>query len=308
MLDTTETNLKVLTVINTDDALLGLLSGLDVRRETLRDYRYRLASFVAFVSGRGRFDHNVLIDYKKTLAEQDCSVATKNKMLTAAKRLTYLLYASGIIDRDISGTAKCFQQSKVHKKQGLTEEEQIRIVHWINRNPDKVRERALIYLLLFQGLRQAEVCNLHYYDVDFKQNYLHVLGKGRDDKEPLIMQEDVRRTLKEYIERNPSESTNGFLFTSERRQSQDGGLTTRGLAVIIKGIFEELDIDRNVHAFRHSFTTTLVKKLPNLLEVAQLTRHRSVEMLQVYNDELKTEERTMKLNAAFSGLSEMLTV
>ncbi len=181
-------------------------------------------------------------------------------------------------------------------------------MHWINRNPDKVRERALIYLLLFQGLRQAEVCNLHYYDVDFKQNYLHVLGKGRDDKEPLIMQEDVRRTLKEYIERNPSGSTNSFLFTSERRQSQDGGLTTRGLAVIIKGIFEELDIDRNVHAFRHSFTTTLVKKLPNLLEVAQLTRHRSVEMLQVYNDELKTEERTMKLNAAFSGLSEMLTV
>lgn len=308
MLDTTETNLKVLTIINADSVLLDLLSNLDIRRETLRDYRYRLASFIVFVSHRGNFDHSVLIDYKKTLAKQACSVATKNKMLIVAKRLSYLLYANGIIDRDISNTVKCFQQSKVHKRQGLTEEEQVRIVHWINRNPDRVRERTLIYLLLFQGLRQAEVCNLRYCDVDFRQNCLHVLGKGRDDKEPLIMQEDVRRTLKEYVEKNPDRYANHFLFTSERRKSQDGGLTTRGLAVIIKSIFEELDIDRNVHAFRHSFTTTLVKKLPNLLEVAQLTRHRSVEMLQIYNDELKTEERTTKLNAAFSELSEMLTV
>ena len=308
MLDTTETNLKVLTIINADSVLLDLLSNLDIRRETLRDYRYRLASFIVFVSRRGRFDHHILIDYKKTLAKRACSVATKNKMLIVAKRLSYLLYANGIIDRDISNTVKCFQQSKVHKRQGLTEEEQVRIIHWINRNPDRVRERTLIYLLLFQGLRQAEVCNLRYCDVDFRQNCLHVLGKGRDDKEPLIMQEDVRRTLKEYVEKNPDGYANHFLFTSERRKSQDGGLTTRGLAVIIKSIFEELDIDRNVHAFRHSFTTTLVKKLPNLLEVAQLTRHRSVEMLQIYNDELKTEERITKLNAAFSGLSEMLTV
>lgn len=308
MLDTTETNLKVLTIINADNVLLDLLSNLDIRRETLRDYRYRLASFIVFVSRRGRFDHHVLIDYKKTLAKRACSVATKSKMLIVAKRLSYLLYANGIIDRDISNTVKCFQQSKVHKRQGLTEEEQVRIIHWINRNPDRVRERTLIYLLLFQGLRQAEVCNLRYCDVDFRQNCLHVLGKGRDDKEPLIMQEDVRRTLKEYVEKNPDGYANHFLFTSERRKSQGGGLTTRGLAVIIKSIFEELDIDRNVHAFRHSFTTTLVKKLPNLLEVAQLTRHRSVEMLQIYNDELKTEERTTKLNAAFSGLSEMLTV
>lgn len=308
MLDTTETNLKVLTIINTDDALLGLLDRLDIRRETLQDYRYRLTSFIVFVSSRSRFDHNVLINYKRMLAKQDCSVATKNKMLTVAKRLTYLLYASGIVDRDISGTVKCFQQSKIHKRQGLTEEEQVRIIHWINRNPDRVRERALIYLLLFQGLRQAEICNLRYYDVDLKQNCLHILGKGRDDKEPLTMQEDVRRTLKEYIEKNPNKYANSFLFTSERRKSQDGGLTTRGLAVIIKSIFDELDIDSNVHAFRHSFTTTLVKKLPNLLEVAQLTRHKSVEMLQVYNDELKIEEQTIKLNSAFNGLSKMLTV
>ena len=252
MLDTTETNLKVLTIINTDDALLGLLDRLDIRRETLRDYRYRLTSFIVFVSSRSRFDHNVLIDYKRMLAKQDCSVATKNKMLTVAKRLTYLL--------------------------------------------------------LFQGLRQAEICNLRYYDVDLKQNCLHILGKGRDDKEPLTMQEDVRRTLKEYIEKNPNKYANSFLFTSERRKSQGGGLTTRGLAVIIKSIFDELDIDSSVHAFRHSFTTTLVKKLPNLLEVAQLTRHKSVEMLQVYNDELKIEEQTIKLNSAFNGLSKMLTV
>ena len=62
MLDTTETNLKVLTIINADSVLLDLLSNLDIRRETLRDYRYRLASFIVFVSRRGNFDNNVLID------------------------------------------------------------------------------------------------------------------------------------------------------------------------------------------------------------------------------------------------------
>lgn len=308
MLDTTETNLKVLSVINNSDALLGLLDKLDVHRTTVRDYRYRLTTFVAFVSRRGAFDRTVLIDYKKTLADMEYSVSTKNKMLTAAKQLTYLLYVANIIDQDISRTVKCFQQSKLHKKQGLTDEELIRVIQWVNRNPERVRERAILYLLLFQGLRQIEVCRLRCYDVDFRENSLYILGKGRDDKEPVVMQEDVRRTLKEYVQQRQTDSPDSFLFTSRRNRSSNGSLTTRGLELIVQNIFDELDIDRNVHAFRHTFTTTLVKRLPNLLEVAQLTRHRSIEMLQVYNNELKADERTAKLNNAFSDMSALLTV
>lgn len=181
---------------------------IDVRsKPRSRFYWFNSAKLTEYLAEAGIvYEHQPSIggfikgdDYTEVLD----SVATKNKMLIVAKRLSYLLYVNGIIDRDISNTVKCFQQSKVHKRQGLTEEEQVRIVHWINRNPDRVRERTLIYLLLFQGLRQAEVCNLRYCDVDFRQNCLHVLGKGRDDKEPLIMQEDVRRTLKEYVEKTP---------------------------------------------------------------------------------------------------------
>jgi integrase len=53
-----------------------------------------------------------------------------------------------------------------------------------------------------------------------------------------------------------------------------------------------------VHGFRHYFTTKLIEELDDLLIVQEFTRHRSLEMLQIYNDRLrKTDELPVNYNA-----------
>lgn len=296
-----------LAAINNYEYIESLFDELDVRPETLKDYKARLRHFVSFLRHYGSFDRKVLVVYKRMLADTNYSVSTKNKYLVAAKLFTRLLYANGFIPQDISQSVKSFQQSKLHKKAGLTENEVLRVIGWLNDNPHKLRERALLCLLLFQGLRQAEACNIRLSDVDLASGQLFILGKGRDDKEPVVLHEQTRRALKLYIAFMNCEGDE-YLFTSRSCKSKYGKLTTRGMCLIIEAIFDELDIQCSVHCLRHYYTTRLVKSLPNLLEVAQLTRHKSLEMLQVYNDELHDDEKSDRLHMAFSEVSGLIAV
>jgi len=74
--------------------------------------------------------------------------------------------------------------------------------------------------------------------------------------------------------------------------------------LLVKDILNELGIDKSTHGFRHYFTTTLIKTYKgDLLEVAQYTRHKSLEMLQVYNDNIKREADLPRFYGAFNGIS-----
>jgi integrase len=65
-----------------------------------------------------------------------------------------------------------------------------------------------------------------------------------------------------------------------------------------------LDIEKSTHGFRHYFTTKLIKTYKgDLLEVAQYTRHRGLEMLQVYNDSVKREADLPRYYETFSKVS-----
>lgn len=79
-------------------------------------------------------------------------------------------------------------------------------------------------------------------------------------------------------------------------------MTTRGLRQIIKDLLTEISVDKTVHGFRHYFTTTLITAYQSdLLRVANYTRHRSVETLQVYNDRLDDEADLAKFYGSFTA-------
>jgi len=72
--------------------------------------------------------------------------------------------------------------------------------------------------------------------------------------------------------------------------------------MIIKKVLNGLEIDKNMHGFRHYFTTTLIKNYKgDLLRVAQYTRYRSLEMLQIYNDNIEIEKDLPKYYKTFAG-------
>lgn len=278
---------------------------LDVSEATRSDYKQRIGLFLDFIRERG-FTRNSFLDFKRALAERtDISVATKNKYLATARIFLKEANRLGELPADITQNIKTFSQSKKHKRDGLNDAEIQKLtdaMRGLEDTPTNTRLKAILSLLAFQGLRQVEVIRLDVKDIDFVSKTALIQGKGRDDKEPIHLHPETIKALREYLKTNKKAS--GALFTSQSNNSKDQRLTTRAIRGLVKETLTALGIDKTTHGFRHYFTTTLIKTYKgDLLEVAQYTRHKSLEMLQVYNDNIKRQADLPRFYEAFSGVS-----
>jgi len=278
---------------------------LDVSEATRKDYKYRIGLFLDFTSERG-FNRNSFLEFKRYLAERtDLAVSTKNKYLATAKIFLKEANRQGALPADITQNIKTFSQNKKHKRDGLNDEEIKKLTEAIQVLPEtqqNARLKAILSLLVFQGLRQVEIIRLDIKDIDFISKIAFIQGKGQDDKEPINLHPEAVRALQSYLKSN--KIADGALFTSQSNNSKNKRLTTRAIRDIVKEILNDLGIEKTTHGFRHYFTTTLIKTYKgDLLEVAQYTRHKSLEMLQVYNDNIKKEADLPRYYRAFSGVS-----
>ncbi|MGD9552234.1 MAG: tyrosine-type recombinase/integrase [Candidatus Caldatribacteriota bacterium] len=265
---------------------------LDINKETKKDYQAKIMPFLNFITEKG-IDRDTFLEYKNYLKERtDYTISTKNKYLVTAKVFLKELNRRGILPADITQNIKSFSQSKKHKKEGLTDEEIAKLSYALKELPNtasNTRLKAIISLLVLQGLRQVEITRLNVQDVDLIRKTALIEGKGKDDKEIIYLHPETVKHIKYYLERNKLKD--GALFVCKSNNNKNKRITTRGLRMIIKKVLTDLEIEKSVHGFRHYFTTTLIKNYKgDLLRVAQYTRHRSLEMLQVYNDNIKMEE------------------
>lgn len=279
----------------------AVFNSLDVRTSTITDYKYRISHFHSFVNTNG-VDYNLLLSYKRSLeSREDYSISTKNKYLATAMVFLRQCKELGFIDTQLNCQVSLFSQSKAHKKFGISESEAEQICQWISQNPEKCREILILSLLLFQGLRQAEICNIKWNDIKLSERTIFIRGKGRDDRDPVHLHPNTIKAIQNY--QVSVGYLEGYLFTSRSRHSARSKLTERGLRFIVKAILAELCIDKDVHGFRHYFTTHLIRMMPGeLTRVAQFTRHRSLEMLTVYNDSLLDEENNAQFDSAFAPI------
>ncbi len=298
-------NEQALMIIDAKEKAEKVFDLLDVSEATREDYKYRIGLFLDFTNERG-FNRNSFLDFKRVLAERtDLAVSTKNKYLATAKIFLKEANRQGVLPADITQNIKTFSQNKKHKRDGLNDEEIKTLTDAIQVLPEttqNARLKAILSLLVFQGLRQVEITRLNVKDIDFVSKIAFIQGKGQDDKEPINLHPEAIRALQSYLKSN--KIADGALFTSQSNNSKNQRLTTRAIRDIVKETLNALGIKKTTHGFRHYFTTTLIKTYKgDLLEVAGYTRHKSLEMLQVYNDNINRKADLPRYYKAFSGVS-----
>lgn len=284
---------------------LRVFDFLDIKESTREDYKKRIKPFLKFIKKEG-LHKNTFLEYKRLLEKRtDYTIATKNKYLATARVFLKELNRQGILPVDITQNIKSFRQDKKHKREGLNDEEVKKLTETLKNlknTPENTRLKAIISLLLFQGLRQIEIVRLDVKDIDFVNKKIFVKGKGQDDKEPVDLHPETIKHLKEYIKTNKVKD--GALFFCKSNNKKNQRLTTRSLREIVKNVLENLGIEKTTHGFRHFFTTKLIKTYKgDLLKVAQYTRHKTLEMLQVYNDNIKRKADLPRFYRAFSEIS-----
>lgn len=295
---------QALTISNPQEKAEKVFDLLDVSEATRQDYKYRIGLFLTFTKERG-FNTNSFLEFKRYLKDRtDLAVSTKNKYLATAKIFLKEANRQGALPSDITQNIKTFSQSKKHKRDGLNDEEIKTLADKLQElpeTPQNTRLRAIITLLALQGLRQVEITRLDVKDIDFISQTALIQGKGRDDKEPINLHPEAVKALQSYLKSN--KIADGALFISRSNNNHNKRLTTRTIRDIVKETLKELGIDKTTHGFRHYFTTKLIKTYKgDLLEVAGYTRHRSLEMLQVYNDSIKHKADLPRYYGAFSGV------
>jgi len=282
-----------------------MFDNLDVAESTRKDYKDRIHVFVKFIEEEG-MDVNTYLKFKRKLAEKrNYSVSSKNKYLIVARIFLKELHRIQVLPVDITSNVKTFTQDKKHKKEGLTEDEVTRLIERVNHmelSPRNSRVKAMLSLLLLQGLRSIEVLRLNIKDVRLVDRVAYIHGKGRDDKEMIHLHPDTVKAISQYLKTN--KISDGPLFVSMSNNAQNKRLGLRGFRKIVKAIFKEVGIEGKApHACRHFFITQLIKNYQgDILEVARYSRHRSLEMLVVYDDSIKMKRDLPRYYRTFKNI------
>lgn len=274
--------------IQTNESFV-VIDGMDVSVCTREDYKQRIKYFLSFLT-ETTMDRDTLLRFKRELENRaDLGAASKNKYLTAARVYLKELYRTGKLPVDLSEGVKAFKQNKGHKKFGHTEEEIKKIINELRLY--NLRDKAIMYLLIFQGLRQVELVRLEIQDVDIERGTIMVQGKGKDDKELMTLHSETLAVLKAYMK------------NLGKKEGKLIGISERMIRNIHAGIVKKLGIKATTHGTRHFYTTNLLKAFEgDVLTVQKFTRHGSVEMLQVYNDDIDVEKNLPKYEEAFNNL------
>lgn len=277
---------------------------IDVSDNTRKEYFSRVNNFLQFIE-QNELNEDSYLEYKRYLLRCEYySASTKNKYLMTSKVFLDGLFRLRLIPYKITDNVKGFTQSKLHKKDGLNDDDIGKLQRYcltLESSKTNLRLRALMALFLFQGLRQIEVVRLDITDVDIKNKKAFVAGKGKHDKEQIHLHPSVVKILKEYIK--ATKFREGALFRSESNNSNGSRLTTKSIREIIKQVFNLLDIEGSTHGFRHYFITKLIKAYKGeLLTVSKYSRHSSIQMLEVYNDEVIRESDLPRFYNVFNGI------
>lgn len=287
------------------DRHVQVFANLDVSEQTREEYSSRIRMFVDFIQTYG-FSKNSYLEYKRHLSQKThLTVSTKNKYLIVARVYCKELHRQGHLPIDITQNIKSFQQSRKHKRDGFTEEEVQRVLCYLQakkENHDTCRIKALLSLMILQGLRQIEIVRLNVTEIDLTSQVAFIRGKGQDDTEAIDLHPVTVSALREYMKKY--KISDGALFTSTSNNSRNQRLTTKSIRNIINPILRRFEIDKTVHGFRHYFVTQLVKEYKgDLLSVIRYSRHKSIEMVQIYDDTVKHKADLPRFYKTFESIN-----
>ncbi len=148
------------------------------------------------------------------------------------------------------------------------------------KNPLRVRDRAILELLYSSGLRVSELAGATLADLSMGEAIIRVRGKG--NKERIVpVGSKALSALGEYLDiRGALRPASNRIFLNSR----GGGITTRSLARIIKKYGLVSGISKNVspHVLRHSFATHLLAGGADLRAIQEMLGHASLSTTQRY--------------------------
>lgn len=143
-----------------------------------------------------------------------------------------------------------------------------------------VRERAILSILAYSGMRNDELCRLKTEDVNIAEQSIHIRnGKGGNGRSVRVSGQcvsDIQAYLAEYCRRDGD-----LLFVSEKQRRPFVGTTVRR---IVKKVVARTMIRKRVHphTFRHSLAVNMLSRGASIFAIRDILGHSDIATTMIY--------------------------
>uniref|UniRef100_UPI0028A10199 tyrosine-type recombinase/integrase n=1 Tax=Soonwooa sp. TaxID=1938592 RepID=UPI0028A10199 len=153
------------------------------------------------------------------------------------------------------------------------------------------RNRCILEVLYACGLRVSELIDLKISNINFKEHYLKVEGKG--GKVRLVpLAEYTSELILSYISDTRAKGKINKKYEDILFLNSRGANMSRVIVfLIIKELTDRAGVNKKIspHTFRHSFATHLLQNGADLRYIQEMLGHSSITTTEIYTH-LKTEE------------------
>ncbi|WP_234972737.1 tyrosine-type recombinase/integrase [Paenibacillus vortex] len=231
---------------------------------------------------------------------------TVNRKLAALRKWIQYLQATGQLKEVIAVKDEALADIERWKDPKFLDKNEIRDIRkGIEKEPSNFlrnRDRCMIYLMLYLGLRQEEMLNLELTDIirtPGKQKVIIREGKGGFYGELALESTELRGAIDQWIaERAKSRfADSSYLFVS--RKSAHAG--KRAAVKMIKRVCKTSGVEFTCHQLRHTFAKRIIDETGNIKKAQELLRHKHTSSTEIY-----TRHRKEELNEVLRKLDDVM--
>lgn len=226
-----------------------------------------------------------LSQYVASLRARDYAATTVARKIAAVKSFYAFLVDEGKVTQDPTEEIATPKVGRPLPKY-LSSEDLERLLaqpRRKGRNPDNLRDEALLQLVYATGMRVTELISLSVGDVNLESKMVRCMGKG--SKERMIpMHDHATEAVRGYLRAARPHLARGMtekgMFLNRRGQR----LTRQGFWLILKNHARDAGIAARItpHILRHSFATHMLRGGAPLRNVQELLGHANISTTQVY--------------------------
>ncbi len=161
-------------------------------------------------------------------------------------------------------------------KEVLTEAEVSRMIQATK----DIKEKAIITLLAYTGVRNRSFCNIKLRDIDFGNNSLTVREVKGNEEYIANIPSEVIKILLNYLESYPRK-LDDYLFTTKQNNNQ---YSMSDIRKFVKVLGERAKLEKKCypHLFRHSLVSNMNNRGASIVLIKEQAGHKWIQSTEIY--------------------------
>jgi site-specific recombinase XerD len=235
-----------------------------------------------------------VIAWRKTLEQRKLSASTIRRKLSALSSLfSSLCEKNAVLHNPVDGVKRPSEGANEGKTPALGDAQARALLEAPDPNTLKgKRDRAMLAVFLYHGLRCEELCKLKLRDIQERRGVKHLRVHGKRDKVRFIPAHAAAlERIAEYVEAaGNADDLSGPLFRPVRNTVDgklDGPLTPSGVySCVVKKYAKQVSIELHgfcVHSLRATAATNALEHEADIAKVQDWLGHASISTTRLYD-------------------------